>query len=302
MKCKYISLMGVDGSGKTTLLRALEDSFASSNVEFLRIPQTFFNIRTEYRPECEAFEELSKFADSSRDLSLKTVSLFLPMCFSGWIQRNLVLQSKCRALIYERQPVIDSLVYADFYTPYIKSALIESQLISARQALGHHWQAIENGLAQFRIFLRDALKKFPEKLPSWREDFSIENFPLLIRDIFQLPVETKTRFLFSLFGFDSIEPKLIPNFIFLLELDRSILEQRIVEKVKLGREMHEQVDTLLKLQHQLRVRASEFCSSEFARLDDGSQPQLIVLPIKGLSKEMLVDRIIHSSELASELP
>lgn len=130
MTTQRIAVTGTDGSGKTTVVRALAAAFADRPdvLRAFRAPQYHEDPELPFAGMSAAIDALSELADREKDPLLKTAALFLSMTLYGDVERHAAQSYRPRFLIAERQCVADSLVYARFYQPLIRSGLDRARL------------------------------------------------------------------------------------------------------------------------------------------------------------------------------
>jgi len=114
---KTILITGIDGTGKSTLLNLIENSSLGANSAFLRLPQIELkNLQKHtilYNTACFV-NELGIYADKNKSVALKAIALFSAMLLFKDLQA--VEEKNYPSIVFcERHPLIDTVVYAEFY-------------------------------------------------------------------------------------------------------------------------------------------------------------------------------------------
>lgn len=280
---RTISITGIDGTGKTTVIRALSRRFSGREgfAAAFRAPQFHESGQVAHAELSAHIDALSRLGDRRRDLGLKACSLFLSMTLYGDVQRELTRRVHPRFLFGERQPLLDSLVYALYYTKLLSAPLdqatlgpvIEGELGSA-------------GFARIAAWLEFLASRDPE-IGGRIEDFW--KLPLFARRLFELPVQELLERLMILYAVEE------PSELVLLSVSPERLEQRLAEKRGSGTEpeLHERKDVLERLQ--LGMRSALLALGQaFPRL------KVHEVETSELSIEESCDRIVALVGAASE--
>lgn len=231
---KTISICGVDGSGKTTLLAQIASltqaaKTGAAPVAVLRAPQYCAGNDLSIRPLAERFDGLGAVADKAGLPELKACGLFLSMTLYGAAQAELCRTSGCRVLFRERDPIADSLTYAQVYVKLLTRNLPDEL-------------AADHGGTDLDGYLGELLTR--EALGHARLPFA--ELPLYIRAVFSTPFPDVVSVLESLYGAST------PDVILLLRLSPEMMRKRMALKAAQNpeqpREYHETHEVLLRLQ------------------------------------------------------
>jgi len=135
---KIFSICGVDGSGKTTLIKNFSNS--SPSITTLRCPQYFESGTHQLDGLARTFEDWSQACDRQQNPALKAMILFLQISLFGVMEQDQMrFAPRAKVLLRERDPVLDTLVYAPLYVHVLGSAQPKFPLEWARnqQAIGY---------------------------------------------------------------------------------------------------------------------------------------------------------------------
>ncbi len=121
MKTIRVAITGVDGTGKTSVIRKLNQLYAGSphQVFAIRAPQYHEDARLPARALSGIIDQLSVQADRTQNPELKAMALFLSMTLYGDIENYVVNAYAPQILFMERQCLVDTLAYAQFYLPLL---------------------------------------------------------------------------------------------------------------------------------------------------------------------------------------
>jgi broad-specificity NMP kinase len=233
-----IAVTGTDGTGKTTVVRLIRDAFADRPhvLQAFRVPQYHEGPDLPFGRLSAIIDAVSEFADRRGDLQLKASALFLSMTLYGDVERHLVSTYRPQWVVNERQCLADSLTYARFYVPLLKSSLdreaLEPALRQALHPLGD--DALDRLIAWLSVF--QAREGHP---PS-----SFWDLPLYTRDLFLTPAADLLGRLQTLYAAE------LPDHIVLLHVSPERLADRLAEKLKgaAPKELHEQSHVLAMFQ------------------------------------------------------
>lgn len=233
-----IAVTGTDGTGKTTVVRLIRGAFGDrpGTVQAFRVPQYHEGPDLPFGRLSAIIDAVSEFADRSGDLQLKATALFLSMTLYGDVERHLVSTYRPQWVINERQCLADSLTYARFYLPLLKTAIdretLEPKLRQALQPLGD--DALDRLIAWVPVF----------QAREGKAPVSFWDMPLYARDLFMTPPEALLGRLQTLYAAE------LPDHIVLLHVSPERLAERLAQKLKgaAPKELHEQSHVLAMFQ------------------------------------------------------
>jgi broad-specificity NMP kinase len=233
-----IAVTGTDGTGKTTVVRLIRDAFADRPhvLQAFRVPQYHEGPDLPFGRLSAIIDAVSEFADRSGNLQLKATALFLSMTMYGDVERHLVSTYRPQWVINERQCLADSLTYARFYLPLLKTAFdpvtLEPALREALKPLGD--DAFDRLAAWLPVF---QAREGKAPVPFWE-------LPLYTRDLFMTPPEQLLGRLQTLYAAE------LPDHIVLLHVSPKQLAERLAQKLKgaAPKELHEQSHVLAMFQ------------------------------------------------------
>jgi hypothetical protein len=117
---KLILITGLDGSGKSGLLQRLEDHITTDKTFCLRVPkidaQSFVH-DTRLFGCCNLINKMHTDADRLKHPALKVISLFSSMLI---FPKMLKSKEMSEVIFCERHPLVDTSVYARFYSDKMK--------------------------------------------------------------------------------------------------------------------------------------------------------------------------------------
>ncbi len=126
---RLVLITGLDGSGKSSLLQKLEDHSGGKPVGFLRVPKIdaeLFKGDARIYKTCLFINFLHNEADHLKQPSLKAVALFSAMIIFRKLLSSL---SEMEVIFCERHPLIDTAVYARFYSDKMNPDMLPRDLI-----------------------------------------------------------------------------------------------------------------------------------------------------------------------------
>lgn len=224
---KTILITGLDGSGKSTIFEKMKQQAAVSKVKFLFVPHIDLS---EFSPESQEFKvatcinEMSAVADREQLTQIKAVALFSAMLF---FKKLLDFQqiSKPEIIFFERHPLIDTSIYAQFYAPKLAQNTIPTSVN----------EYFESNYSHELDFLIQLLPK--QLLTIQKPKLTI--FTDFIYTWFFVEKQNTISDLQTLFGVE------LPTKIYYLKADAPILYQRIKSRAR--KEAHENELVLSKL-------------------------------------------------------
>lgn len=221
-----ILITGLDGSGKTTILKKLQAK-AKNKAGFIFLP----DIETEtvkqnpelYRAAC-FINFLGKFSDKEKIPQLKAVALFASvLIFEELIKET---PKTCHDfLFFERHPLVDTGIYAQFYASKLKAGSISPEIIN---------EIDTNYKQELNYILRFIPPELFDKQPS-----PTENLMNFIYDFFYIKEGFRFSKLKTLFKLE------LPDKIYFLQAKAEILYDRIKHRKR--KEAHESIEVFRKL-------------------------------------------------------
>ncbi|MEM9549230.1 MAG: hypothetical protein AAGA77_24810 [Bacteroidota bacterium] len=117
MKTRKVAITGIDGCGKSTLIQELMNRCSDHGNLYQAFSCTNYHDtpNAPFSALSRAFDQLSQFADARNDSKLKYAALYLKMSLFGPIEQFFLNQFSPQFLITERQALVASLVYGQFY-------------------------------------------------------------------------------------------------------------------------------------------------------------------------------------------
>lgn len=279
MRTKRIAITGIDGTGKTTIIREIRKLYKDRMHEAyaFRAPQFHEDRLLPFSSLSEIIEHLSVESDRIGDATLKSVALFLSMTLYGDVERHILHAYRPALLFAERQCVVDTLAYAQFYLPLLKrdtKSAINKETLSDRI------------LKVLTVAQLDSLNAWL-KVVSQRETSANLTLNSLIQDMIQIcngqPQEIVGRML-RLYNAE------LPDQIVLLTTTTQDLRLRLAEKkisqgAQAQSEIHEQDGVITGLATALRS-SCEFMKALHPKM------RLHVIETQGLSIEQTVNAIL----------
>lgn len=217
---KHITLLGIDGIGKSTILRQLM-SDKECDFDFIASPSFHEAQALDFDELSIALEKVSANADKANSFELKSLAMYLQVSLFGNIESKL---SSSKDLISFRHPVIDSMVYSDFYIKYISNELDQMQIDSL-------FEGVEGA---------DLVKKHITQQLSrvGISESEIGRVPIMLKGIFSLPIKERISTLEHHFATK------LPVAAIFLDLPIDIAMKRLSGRGDKGKELHETKDSL----------------------------------------------------------
>lgn len=228
---KKVSICGVDGSGKTTLLGEIARLAGAGRAPaaVLRAPQYSHGNALAVNPLADEIQRLSERADEAGLPALKACVLFLGMTLYGAAESELCEQSKCQVLFRERDPVVDSITYAQIYVRLLQ-APFSDRLVSTYESA-----AVDEVLSALR-----------QRQPLGFEGLSFASLPTFVRAVFATPFPEVVSVLEQLYGTSTADV------IVFLRLSPAMMKTRMEKKAAASGggvpEFHEKQEILAQLQ------------------------------------------------------
>ena len=141
---KSILITGLDGSGKSTLLHRLEEISDPERVAFIRVPKIdadLFRSNKELYNTTLFINKMHAEADRIKKPSLKVIALFSSMLVFRELEEHLKKDS-LNLMVCERHPLIDTVVYARFYSSKMDPNHISLELL--RSIESNYPEAVEH--------------------------------------------------------------------------------------------------------------------------------------------------------------
>jgi len=126
---KTILITGLDGSGKSTFFKELKAKQGKETViiELPKIDLHDLDKNIAIYPILSGINELSDYADRSKSPEAKALAFFGAMlCFHDLV--SLKKKENTEFILCERHPLIDTAVYARFYSPKLNPEVINQHL------------------------------------------------------------------------------------------------------------------------------------------------------------------------------
>ncbi len=115
---KLILITGLDGSGKSSLINKLEENSKPEEVGFLRVPKIdsrLFKGNKLLYDTTRFINTLHEQADADKKPQLKVIAMFSSMLIFKELLAE-ISTNKTRIVFCERHPLVDTAVYAYFYS------------------------------------------------------------------------------------------------------------------------------------------------------------------------------------------
>jgi len=221
-----ILITGLDGSGKSTVLSKLKET-RNDSVEFIFVP----HIETDSLDKGSKIYRIASFinnlsleADKNQIPQLKAIALFASMLiFNELVQSK--IQTKTTTVFFERHPLIDTGIYAQFYASKLEANSLSSKTINHLDT-------------QFAFELEYILSLIPSNLIEIKES-KIISFMHFIYSWFYESQKFRLNDLKLIFDIE------LPTQIYFLKADVEVLYSRI--KDRNIKEAHENLAVLDKL-------------------------------------------------------
>lgn len=254
---KHITLLGIDGIGKSTILRQLI-SDKECDLNFISSPSFHEAQAQGFNDLSVALEKVSANADKANSFELKSLAMYLQVSLFGSIESKLNVN---KDLISFRHPVIDSMVYSDFYIKYISKEIDHKQIDELFLGVENS-ELIREHITQQLVRVGIAEKE-------------LGRVPIILKDIFSLPIERRISTLEQHFGTK------LPAAAIFLDLPIDIAVKRLLGRGDKEKELHETKDSLefliksyKKTLESLKESVSNFKYVNFALSDDFDLSQL----------------------------
>ncbi len=217
-------ITGLDGCGKSTLIGKLEEYPSPQKVGFLRVPMMATDkiSGTALKQVANAVNSINAGADRLGDSRLKAIALFCSMLLFSDLLSDLENQGM-ETIICERHPLIDTAVYAEFYSDKMKPGPIPAAM-----------EQIIDQLPEEQLEL--LLKKIPGLPPTAKKLLAISEF------MYQVFGKENTSRSVDLKNLFKVEP---PDHIYYLAASPQTLYQRLYERKLL--EPHESVSAFSQM-------------------------------------------------------
>ncbi|MFK7924489.1 MAG: hypothetical protein AB8H47_21200 [Bacteroidia bacterium] len=250
---KTTLITGLDGSGKSTLLKRLLD-LNHSDWGFVFVPHidlSRINAQSPLYQFSNFVNTLSEEADNKQIPQLKGLALFASMLLFHLLQDEETKEEK-RQLFLERHPLIDTLVYAQFYAAKLHPADMDEAVLKELDS------RFETELG-YLLYLADAEAAEGETMSGALLCFIHEAF-------YANPIE-------DLAGLFCVE---LPDEIYFLQAESELLYSRIAERPV--KEAHESVtvfeqlakayeEILRSLENESKVQITRIDANQIANLD-----------------------------------
>ncbi|MEL7530540.1 MAG: hypothetical protein AAFN10_04490 [Bacteroidota bacterium] len=250
---KSTLITGLDGSGKSTLLKRLL-ALNQPDWGFVFVPHidlSRINSESPLHQFSKFVNILSEEADNKQIPQLKGLALFASMLLFHLLQDEELKEEKSR-LFFERHPLVDTLVYAQFYAEKLHPAGVDKAILADLDS------RFETELG-YLLYLADAEAEDGQTMSAALLAFIYEAFHAN-------PIE-------DLAGLFCIE---LPDEIYFLEAESELLYSRIAERPV--KEAHESVavfellakayeEILRSLENKGKIRISRINANETAQLD-----------------------------------
>jgi len=222
-----ILITGLDGSGKSTILKELSKVKNKNDFEIINLPIIDIQSIGDDNALIKAAKfvnQLNKMADVQKLPSLKAIAIF-----SAMLLFKKIFEFKSRTLtktvFCERHPLIDTIVYAQFYAERSSSLAVNEASIAEMEEKYHEE-------------LQYLLQLLPSSIAIDKKPF-ISWFAAFIFKRFFIDKKLSVADLKELFGI------ILPDKIYYLKADAETLYQRIAKRDV--REAHESVEILQNL-------------------------------------------------------
>jgi predicted ATPase len=147
---KNITILGLDGTGKSTLMKTLLQAcpIKVEEIAIINAPNFHEGEDVPLSTLSRHLEIFSSICDSLESFELKATSLYLQATLFGIVENFFKTTLKPKIIISQRNPLLDSLVYGEFYVKMIHSKIdqkkFEPQIIQKLQEQHLSWNKILN--------------------------------------------------------------------------------------------------------------------------------------------------------------
>jgi GTPase SAR1 family protein len=121
---KIIATTGVDGSGKTSIINRLQN-LNKSEIYPVFVPQYYSDESLPLTSLAETLEDIGKLADQHKSAILKANSFVLAISLLKEVIADITNRVAPKAILLERHPVIDTMMYAKFYGSQLAGEISE---------------------------------------------------------------------------------------------------------------------------------------------------------------------------------
>lgn len=254
---KHITLLGIDGIGKSTILRQLM-SDKKCDFNFVSSPSFHEAHSLGFDELSIALERISANADKLGSFELKSLAMYLQVSLFGSIEDKL---NTNKDLVSFRHPVIDSMVYSDFYIKHI------SKEISVKEI-----ERLFDGVEQVNLVRKYITQQLSR---AGIDESKLGRVPIILKDTFTLPIKEIVSTLERHFGTK------LPSAAIFLDLPIEIAMKRLSGRIDKDKELHETKDSLeflinsyRKTLESLQESVSGFKYVKFALSEDFDLNQL----------------------------
>jgi thymidylate kinase len=112
---RRIGIVGIDGSGKSTIIRRLRQAVPSESLIPLSCPDFHHTADTPLQSLSRQLRAFSDGADVVAHPAIKAAALYLQMTLYGPVEQFVIDTFRPAALVCERHPIVESLVYGPVY-------------------------------------------------------------------------------------------------------------------------------------------------------------------------------------------
>ncbi|MGK0367054.1 MAG: thymidylate kinase [Thermoproteota archaeon] len=264
---KSTTLLGIDGIGKSTILEGIlnSENYKNDDFHFINSPSFYEVPNTPFENETRAFDQFSALADQAQSFELKILAMYLQVAFFGPIENALTNEKAKEVHLSFRHPVVDSLVYGEYYLKYINKEIDSALLSSLLGQMGDLGQLILNWFEN------------QKKRLGW--NCSMEELPVkYLKEIYKKPLSAQISLLE-----DHYQSKM-PSKLILLDLEPEEAFKRL--KVRVGaNELHESLDSLKFLRTQYK-EVLERISNNDQKIEN-----ITMVLSKDLNKDQLLKKL-----------
>ena len=229
---KNITILGLDGSGKSTLVKSILKSspIDVKDIALINAPNYHEIENAPMSDLSKTLEVFSTVCDQLKSYELKAFSLYLQATLFGVVEKAILKNSNPKLIISQRNPMLDSLVYGDFYVKIIHKAISQS---TYEEKIINLLEKNNCSFTKVQDWYDMHTQRLGVKLPFWE-------FPLEIKRIYQASWE---ELLIKLV--DHYQTKL-PDVILYIEVDPNVAMGKIDDRNKdtTQKELHESAENL----------------------------------------------------------